>query len=276
MRGIFILHNVEYYYTRGSVKIPALRGIDLTVDHGDFVALMGSNGSGKTTLAYLLNAILKPSRGRVFSCGCPTDEKDKILEIRGRVGLVMQNPDSQIVGPTVEDDIAFGLENLGVKREKMIRIVTEVMDRLHLSHLAGREPHLLSQGEKQRLALAGVLAMEPQAIISDEATSYLDPAGRRDVLDYLVGLNREKGVTLIHITHKLEEALLAKRVLVLREGNLIFDGSPGKLLREEALLRDMGWSLPPLIRLAKLLREKGIPVPPTVLSPKELVEAICP
>ncbi len=276
MKKIFILQNVEYSYARGSLEIPALRGIDLAVEEGDFVALLGPNGSGKTTLAYLLNALLAPRRGQVISCGYSTDRKDKIIEIRRQVGLVMQNPDSQIVGPTVEDDIAFGLENLGMNRERMVSIVSEVMERLQLTHLAGKEPHLLSQGEKQRLALAGVLAMGPRAIISDEATSYLDPEGKRSVLDYFVQLNQEQGLTLVHITHRLEEALMARRVLVLRQGDLVFDGSPRNLLREKELLVQMGWELPPLVRLADSLRGKGVPVPEGVLSPGELVQAICP
>jgi energy-coupling factor transport system ATP-binding protein len=276
MEKIFILQNVVLCYRQAGREVLALHDIDLAIDEGECVALMGANGSGKTTLAHLLNALLLPTRGRVISCGMDTRDASHLWEIRRQVGIILQNPENQIVGPTVEEDIAFGLENIGLERETMRSRVREVMEWLGIEELSGREPHLLSQGQKQKLALAGVLAMRPRAIISDEGTSLLDPRARGEALERLFQLNRQEGITLLNITHRLEEALQADRILVLERGRIIFDGTPRRLLGERALLETMGWEVPPLTRLAELLRVGGIPLPELVSDCREVVRALCP
>lgn len=271
----FILEEVEFSYPQRP-GVPVLKGLDLTIGEGESVALLGSNGSGKTTLAHLLNALVLPTRGRVVTCGLDTCEEKHLWEIRREVGIILQNPDHQIIGPTVEDDIAFGLENLGMEREAMREKVERVMEELELTALRSREPHLLSGGQKQKLALAGVLAMSPRAIVSDESTSLLDPAGRAEVLARLHALNRERGVTLVHITHRLEEALAAGRVLVLSGGAPVFDAPPAELLQERGLLEELGMEAPALARLVELLRAAGLDLPPAPVDGGEVVRLLCP
>lgn len=271
----FILEDVEFAYPQRPDTL-VLKGINLSIKEGEFVALLGSNGSGKTTLAHLLNALTLPTRGRVVSCGLDTMEERHLWEIRRRVGIILQNPDHQIIGPTVEDDIAFGLENLGVEREAMRDTVERVMDELELEPLRAREPHFLSAGQKQKLALAGVLAMQPGAIVSDESTSLLDPASRAEVLSRLRALNRDRGVTLVHITHRLEEALTADRVLVLKAGGAVFDAPPEELLQARGLLRELGMEIPALALFVSLLRERGLELPEVVRDEGEVVKLLCP
>ncbi len=271
----FILEGVDFAYPQRP-GVPVLKGLDLTIAEGESVALLGANGSGKTTLAHLLNALVLPTRGRVVTCGLDTCEERHLWEIRREVGIVLQNPDHQIIGPTVEDDIAFGLENLGMEREAMRETVERVMEELELTPLREREPHLLSGGQKQKLALAGVLAMSPRAIVSDESTALLDPAGRAEVLQRLRALNRERGVTLVHITHRLEEALAAGRALVLSGGAPVFDGPPGELLDRRDLLEELGMDVPALARFTGRLRSAGLDLPRAPAGVGEVVRLLCP
>lgn len=271
----FVLEGVEFAYPQRP-RVPVLKEMDLTIREGEFVALLGSNGSGKTTLAHLLNALVLPTSGRVTAFGLDTSDENNLWEVRRMVGMVLQNPDHQIIGPTVEDDIAFGLENLGLDRAEMRETVERVMDELELTPLREREPHFLSSGQKQKLALAGILAMSPRAVVSDESTALLDPASRAEVLERLRALNRERGTTLLHITHRLEEALAADRVLVLRRGLPAFDGEPAELLRERDLLLELGMELPALARLVGLLRERGLALPEVAHDPGEVVRLLCP
>lgn len=271
----FILQGVDFAYPRRP-DAPIFRGLDLVIAEGESVALLGANGSGKTTLAHLLNALVLPSRGIVTTCGFDTREERHRWEIRREVGIILQNPDHQVIGPTVEDDIAFGLENLGLEREAMREAVERVMEELELTPLRDREPHLLSGGQKQKLALAGVLAMAPRAVVSDESTALLDPAGRAEALGRLHALNRERGVTLVHITHRLEEALAAGRVLVLSGGAIAFDGPPAGLLERRDLLEGLGLEVPALARFTGRLRAAGLDLPAVPADAQEVVRLLCP
>ncbi len=274
MGEAFVLSEAEFAYSPRPSR-PALGPLTLTVGEGEFLAVLGPNGSGKTTFAYLLNALLVPTRGRVFSFGLDTSEPGNVRIIRKSVGMIMQRPDHQIIGPTVEDDIAFGLENLGVPRERMRLEVERAMREAGLSELRDREPHLLSAGQKQRLALAGVLAVSPRAVISDESTAMLDPRGREEVMGLLRRLNREGGKTVIHVTHRLEEAVAADRVLVLRDGRPALLAPPRELLGRTDLLDELGLEVPPMLRLCMRLREEGLLPDGCGFGVDEVVSELC-
>ncbi|GGE20757.1 energy-coupling factor transporter ATP-binding protein EcfA1 [Marinithermofilum abyssi] len=251
----------------------ALQGVNLRIDPGEYVAVMGPNGSGKSTLAKLLNGLLLPTEGCVRVMGKDTRNAEDLWEIRRQVGMVFQNPDNQIVGATVRDDVAFGMENLGVPRAEMLRRIPEVLSQMGL---AGREedsPHHLSGGQKQRLAIAGILAMKPAVILFDESTSMLDPAGRDDVMQAIQDLHRQ-GTTVVHITHSAREASLADRLVVMAEGRVQMQGAPGEVFRQGERLRD--WDLePPLIyRLQEQLQKQGMPLTGTASDTKELVNEL--
>lgn len=275
MGALFVLEGAEFSYLPGSPR-PSLGPLDLSVEEGEFLAVVGPNGSGKTTLAFLLNALLLPTSGRVISCGMDTSDPHCSREVRKKVGIIMQNPDHQILGPTVEDDVAFGLENLGMPRERMVVEVDRVLAAMRLDELRGREPHLLSAGQKQRLAIAGVLAASPLAIISDESTALLDPAGRAEVMGILRRLNRDEGITLVHITHRLEEVAGADRVLVLREGRARFLASPDELLEDESLQEELGMQPSPLLVLLRALQERGLLKRGCPCDVEEMVRELCP
>jgi len=254
---------------------PALSGIDLTVTSGEYIALIGPNGSGKTTLLKLFNALLAPSSGEVLVEGISTVDQDNIYRIREKCGMIFQNPDNQLVATTVEEDIAFGLENLALPSAEIRQRVTAVADRLNLSHLLLHPPHMLSGGEKQRVAIAGVLAMQPHCILMDEPTAMLDPAGRNDVLATVAELNRTEGVAIIHVTHFPEEAAEADRVLLLSSGRLIKDGPPEEVLTDLELLHHYGLQGTTAVELAELLRRDGFSLPPGILHNRELVNSLC-
>ncbi|MDI3269303.1 MAG: energy-coupling factor transporter ATPase [Bacillota bacterium] len=255
--------------------VQALSGLDLTIQHGAFVAIVGGNGSGKSTLARCLNGLLLPQQGSVTVAGLSTSDPAALPEIRRRLGLVFQNPDNQIVAPVVEDDVAFGMENLGVPYETMRERVPWALEVVGLEGMEERAPSTLSGGQKQRLAIAGILAMEPQGIILDEATSMIDPQGRREVLSLIQKLRRERSMTVIWITHHMEEALLADEVVVLHQGTIVAQGKPARVLARPDLER---WNLvpPPGVLLARALREEGVVVPEDVVTVEGLVDALCP
>lgn len=239
-----------------------LRGVDWKVDPGEYVAVIGPNGSGKSTLARLLNGLLIPQQGRVRVKGIPTDDPKRLWMVRKTVGMVFQNPDNQHVAPTVREDIAFGLENLGLPREEMLRRIEEVLEAVGLSGMEERPVHQLSGGQKQRLSIAGIIAMQPEAILLDESTSMLDPAGRMQVLEVIQRLNAD-GITVIHITHSAAEAARARRVTVMAGGRIVLDGSSGTVFRRDEELRHLGLEVPVLADLTGRLRRRGWPLSET-------------
>lgn len=266
--------NVRFSYRVPGARIEALRGVSFTLRRGETLVVLGANGSGKSTLARLANGLLLPSEGTVGVDGLDTGDPETIWELRRRVGLVFQNPDNQIVGTTVEEDVAFGPENLGVGREEMRERITAALGAVGLTGFELREPHLLSGGQKQRLALAGALAMQPRYLVLDEPTSMLDPEGRAGVLGALARL-RAGGHGVIHVTHDLSDAVSADRVLVLVAGEAAFTGTPGELLAVPERLASWGLAAPPIAVLATELRSFGVPVPDAALDPESVVSALC-
>lgn len=258
----------------GREGAPALADISFEIAAGEFVALAGLNGSGKSTLCRLLNALLLPTRGKVTSHGLDTARPEDLAGIRGAVGLIMQNPDNQIVGPTVEDDVAFGPENYAMRREEISSRVEEALEVMGLSALRDREPHLLSTGERKRLAVAGVLAMRPRILVSDESTSMLDPPTRSETMSLYVRLREELGVTVIHATHHPEEILAADRVLLLARGRLLFDGEPRELFHAAELCAEQGLRPPALYLLARELERNGYSLAGVPLEAKEVAERL--
>jgi energy-coupling factor transport system ATP-binding protein len=253
---------------------PALRGVSLVLRAGELVALLGGNGSGKSTLARLCDGLLLPSAGRVVVDGMDTSDEATTWEVRSRVGLVLQDPEDQIVGTVVEEDVAFGPENLGVPRAELRRRVDAALAAVGLTGFERREPHLLSEGQKQRLAIAGALALEPAYLVLDEPVAMLDPRGRRDVLDVVERLVRDEGRGVLHVTHRLEDVASADRAVVLTAGEVAFDGPPEALIADEALMRAAGLALPPVGRLGEALRSRGVAVPYAALSPEAVVAAL--
>ncbi len=241
---------------------PVLKNLSVDIARGEFVAVLGHNGSGKSTLAKLLNMILLPTSGKIYVDGVDiTDEElsdAEVLKLRKTVGMVFQNPDNQLVATIVEDDVAFGPENLGIPSAEIRARVDKALSDVGMSEYAKHEPHRLSGGQKQRVAIAGVMAMLPECIIFDESTAMLDPLGRRDVMESIVKLNREKGITVIMITHYMDEAALADRIVVLNDGEAILDGTPSYVFEQEELLRSCGLAIPQGTELVHKLREAGI------------------
>ena len=265
-----------YPAEEGKRSEPALRGVSLGIEKGSFVVVLGHNGSGKSTLAKHMNAVLLPSGGAVYVEGMDTHNQAMLLEIRRRVGMVFQNPDNQIVTTIVEEDVAFGPENLGVHPEEIRRRVNEALKAVGMEKYARSAPHMLSGGQKQRIAIAGMLAMEPEVLVLDEATAMLDPQGRREVLDIVGRLNRERGMTVVMITQYMEEALSADRVIVMAEGRLIAQGTPREVFSRGRELRANGLDLPPIAMLRDKLIDGGMNIPADVITAEELAEAICP
>ncbi|NLC46225.1 MAG: energy-coupling factor transporter ATPase [Firmicutes bacterium] len=264
------LENVSYRYN----QVTALSEVSLQVQQGEFVAIIGPNGSGKSTLAQLLNALLLPSGGKVRIAGITTADatSSEIWEIRRRVGMVFQNPDNQLVATTVEEDVAFGPENLGLPQKEIRRRVDWALEQVGMTQFAGFEPHKLSGGQKQRVAIAGVLAMEPDCIVLDEPTAMLDPQGRLEVWETLTSLHK-KGITLILITHFMEEAAQAQRIFVLSQGKLIKSGLPHDIF-SQPFLKEIGLRPPQIVELAWQLREQ-IPIPPHIYTTEALVNWLC-
>ncbi len=257
---------------------PVLYDLSLEIDRGEFVAILGHNGSGKSTLAKLLNMILTPTSGKVFVNGVDlTDEamtEEDLLKIRKNMGMVFQNPDNQLIATIVEDDVAFGPENIGVPSGEIRMRVDQALADVGMSEYAKHEPHRLSGGQKQRIAIAGILAMRPECIIFDESTAMLDPIGRREVMDAILRLKEEKNMTVIMITHYMEEAALADRIVVLNDGKLLLDGTPSEVFEQEKLLKSCGLDVPQCTELIHLLRQQGIPLEGRCVSPEECAQLI--
>ncbi len=249
-------------------------GLDLTVDEGDFVAVLGGNGSGKSTLAKHFNAILLPTGGTVWVCGLDTSREENLIPIRRQVGMVFQNPDNQIVANVVEEDVAFGPENLGIPSGEIRQRVDAALNQVGMYAYRQHAPHLLSGGQKQRVAIAGILAMAPKCVVLDEPTAMLDPKGRREVLDTVLQLNREKGITVVLITHHMDEAAKAKRVVILDQGRIAAQGTPAQVFSQVDLLHSLGLAAPETVELCHALNAEGYSLPLDRLDAESCAQAI--
>ena len=276
MAEIIRAENLRYAYPveEGEEPVYVLDGVDLTIEKGSFVVVLGHNGSGKSTLAKTFNGVLLPAGGKVYVEGLDTADANLLLAIRQRVGMVFQNPDNQIVANVVEEDVAFAPENLGVPSEEIRRRVDDALAAVGMSEFVRHAPHLLSGGQKQRIAIAGVLAMEPDCVVLDEATAMLDPVGRREVLETVHRLNREKGITVVLITHHMNEAEQADRVVVMDDGHLVMDGTPAEVFTQVEKLRCMGLTVPDTVDLLDRLRRDGVDVPLTALTVENCADVI--
>ena len=254
---------------------PVLDDISLEIEAGSFVAILGHNGSGKSTFAKHINALLTPTAGKLWVDGLDTGDPENLLNIRGKVGMVFQNPDNQIVASVVEEDVAFGPENLGVPTEEIRRRVDDALAAVGMEKFAHHAPHLLSGGQKQRIAIAGVIAMQPECIVLDEATAMLDPAGRREVIDTVLRLNREQGITVVLITHHMVEAERADRVIVMNDGEVAMDGMPRQVFSQVERLHELGLAAPDTVELLYRLRRDGVDVPLENLTVDECADTIC-
>ncbi len=266
--------NLTFSYKSDEREKVVLDNLNLNIEKGSFTAIIGHNGSGKSTFAKHMNAILLPSGGSISVCGIDSKDEEKLYELRKSAGMVFQNPDNQIVATIVEEDVAFGLENLGIEWEEMHERVEDALKAVNMYKYRKRAPHLLSGGQKQRVAIAGILAMQPQCIILDEPTAMLDPKGRREVMDTILSLNKEKNITIIMITHYMDEAAKADRVIVLDRGKVLFDDTPQKVFENEKELNSLGLGVPHSTALAHRLREKGIKLEGSVLTPEKCAQEV--
>ena len=248
--------------------------LSLKIEQGSFVAVLGGNGCGKSTLAKHFNSILLPCGGKVWVAGMDTADEYKLIAIRRTVGMVFQNPDNQIVANVVEEDVAFGPENLGISSAEIRRRVDNALKQVGMSKYANHAPHLLSGGQKQRIAIAGVIAMEPKCIVLDEPTAMLDPRGRQEVMETITKLNREKGITIVLITHHMDEAAQAQRVVVMHKGQVVTDGTPGEVFCQVELLHKIGLAAPETVELCYELNREGFNLPLDQLSEKECAQAL--
>ena len=268
--------NLKYAYPveEGEKQTFALRGVDLEIEKGSFVVVLGHNGSGKSTLAKTFNGVLLPAGGKVYVEGMDTCDENLLLAIRQRVGMVFQNPDNQIVANVVEEDVAFAPENLGVPSEEIRRRVDDALRSVGMYDFVTHAPHLLSGGQKQRIAIAGIIAMEPECIVLDEATAMLDPVGRQEVLSTIHRLNREKGITVVLITHHMNEAQEADRVIVMDDGLVAMEGTPKEVFTQVDALRSMGLTVPDTVDLLDRLRRAGMDLPLDALAVEECADAV--
>ena len=276
MDNIIELKNVSYLYDEENEPTDrAVDGIDLTISQGEFVGIIGHNGSGKSTLAKLFNGLLLPNEGDVFVLDYNTRDDDTITQVRRNVGMVFQNPDNQMVATIVEEDVAFGAENLGLDPKEIRRVVDESLKAVDMYEFKDKKPHQLSGGQKQRIAIAGVLAMHPNCIIFDESTAMLDPIGRNEVLDTMLRLNKEDGVTIILISHYMEELVHADRIIIMERGHIAMQGSPKEIFSESDKLKQLRLNVPEIVEIAEGLRRGGMPLREGILTAKELVDELC-
>lgn len=276
MPNLIEIKNLKHIYNDADGnEIKALDGINLNIARGEFVAVIGANGSGKSTLARHLNALLLPSAGKCIVGGMDTSEEDNLWKIRQHVGMVFQNPDNQIVAAIVEEDVAFGPENIGVPPAEIRIRVDKALAAVGMTEYAGHAPHLLSGGQKQRIAIAGVLALEPDCIVLDEPTAMLDPRGRSEIVATVKKLNREKHITVVYITHYMEEAMQAERVIAMEGGQIKLQGTPREVFAHVKELHAMGLETPLAAQVAYDLRQKGLKLPEGIISNEELTEELC-
>ena len=276
MDNIITIENLTFEYTRGEESDPvkAIDNISLEIERGSFTAIIGKNGSGKSTLAKNLNGLLLPTEGAVYVNGYDTRDDDNIWNVRQTAGMVFQNPDNQLVSAIVEDDVAFGPENLGVDPAEIRRRVDKALEDVNMGQYKKKAPHLLSGGQKQRIAIAGVVAMKPKCIIFDEPTAMLDPKGRGEIMSIIDELHKE-GITVILITHFMDEAVRADRVIIMNEGRTLLDGTPRQVFRQEELIRSANLDVPLMVEMGAKLRERGIDVPADIITEEKMVEFIC-
>ncbi|MBF1162189.1 MAG: energy-coupling factor transporter ATPase [[Eubacterium] sulci] len=276
MENIIKIDNLYFQYPHGEDEEPklAIKGVSLEIEEGSFTAIIGQNGSGKSTLAKNLNGLLLPSKGAVYVSGMDTRDEDKIWDIRQTAGMVFQNPDNQLVSAIVEDDVAFGPENIGIDSVEIRARVDEALDAVKMGKYKRKAPHLLSGGQKQRIAIAGVVAIRPRCIIFDEPTAMLDPRGRKDIMEIIEKLHRE-GITVILITHFMDEAVKADRVVIMNKGEILLDGTPEHVFSQDELIRSARLDVPMAAEIAIYLRENGIDVPPEVVTAERLKEFVC-
>ncbi len=276
MKEIISVEHLAYTYPglEDSAGVTVFEDMNLTVEQGSFVAILGTNGCGKSTLAKHFNAILLPSGGKVYVGGIDTSNAERIIAVRRNVGMVFQNPDNQIVANVVEEDVAFGPENLGISSPEIRRRVDQALKQVGMYEYREHAPHLLSGGQKQRIAIAGVIAMEPKCIVLDEPTAMLDPRGRREVMETVGRLNREKGITVVLITHHMDEAAKAQRVVVLHQGKVAADGTPKQVFSQVELLHAIGLAAPEPVELCWRLNQQGFSLPLDQLDPEECAQAL--
>ncbi|NBG88984.1 energy-coupling factor transporter ATPase [Isachenkonia alkalipeptolytica] len=277
MEKMIEVQNVTFLYESNDQDdvIKALKDINIEVKKGEFVTIIGHNGSGKSTLAKHINALLKPSEGDVWVKGMNTKEEEETWNIRQTAGMVFQNPDNQIVATIVEEDVAFGPENLGVPSPEIRIRVEEALKTVGMLEYREKGPHLLSGGQKQRIAIAGVIAMKPDCIVLDEPTAMLDPSGRKDVMDTIKKLNREENITVLNITHFMEEAVNSDRVIVMEDGDIVLEGTPREVFSKVGELKTLGLDVPQVTDLAFELRKEGIELPEDILTVDEMVMQLC-
>ena len=276
MENLISAENLAFRYpgVDGAPDVPVFENLNLSIQEGSFVAILGTNGCGKSTLAKHFNAILLPTGGKMYVCGIDTSQIERLMAVRRNVGMVFQNPDNQIVANVVEEDVAFGPENLGIASPEIRRRVDMALKQVGMYEYREHAPHLLSGGQKQRIAIAGVIAMEPKCIVLDEPTAMLDPQGRKDVIDTVKKLNKDKGITVVLITHHMDEAAQADRVVVLNKGTVAADGTPREVFSQVKLLHSIGLAAPQGVELCWALNQQGYQLPLTTLEPEECAQAL--
>lgn len=276
MDNIITIENLIFEYTRGDESQPvrAIDNLNLEIERGSFTAIIGKNGSGKSTLAKNLNGLLLPTEGVIYVDGFDTRDDDSIWNVRQTAGMVFQNPDNQLVSAIVEDDVAFGPENLGIEPAEIRRRVDKALADVNMGQFKKKAPHLLSGGQKQRIAIAGVVAMKPKCIIFDEPTAMLDPKGRSEIMSIIDELHAE-GITVILITHFMDEAVRADRVIIMHEGRILLDGAPQEVFEQEELIRSVNMDVPLMVEMGAKLRKAGINVPKDIITEEKMVEFIC-
>ena len=276
MDNIITIENLIFEYTRGDESQPvrAIDNLNLEIERGSFTAIIGKNGSGKSTLAKNLNGLLLPTEGVIYVDGFDTRDDDNIWNVRQTAGMVFQNPDNQLVSAIVEDDVAFGPENLGIEPAEIRRRVDKALEDVNMGQFKKKAPHLLSGGQKQRIAIAGVVAMKPKCIIFDEPTEMLDPKGRAEIMSIIDELHAE-GITVILITHFMDEAVRADRVIIMHEGHILLDGTPQEVFEQEELIRSVNLDVPLMVEMGAKLRKAGIDVPRDIITEEKMVEFIC-
>lgn len=271
MSSIIEFKDVTFQYEENGPKV--LKNISFSIKANETTAIIGHNGSGKSTIAKLMNGLLVPQEGEIYIDGIQLTD-DTVWDIRQKIGMVFQNPDNQFVGTTVRDDVAFGMENRGFPRQLMVERIEEALQSVQMESYAGHEPHRLSGGQKQRVAIAGIFALQPKVMILDEATVMLDPIGRKEIMETITKLRKEENLTLITVTHDLEEVIQADYVIVLNEGKIYQEGTPEEILKEGEALRSIGLDYPFSVQLAKTLRQKGLPIEDDTLTQEQLLEAL--
>ncbi|WP_346870690.1 energy-coupling factor transporter ATPase [Clostridium sp. UBA5119] len=272
-----ISENLRYTYppdSEGNIKL-AIDGVNITINKGEFVVVLGHNGSGKSTFAKHINALLIPTEGKISVSGYDTSKEENIWNVRSKAGMVFQNPDNQIVATIVEEDVAFGPENLGVEPKEIRRRVDESLKRVNMYDYKKHGPHLLSGGQKQRVAIAGILAMMPECIVLDEPTAMLDPSGRKEVINTIMDLNKNNGITIVYITHFMEEAVAADKIYVMDSGKVIVEGKPREVFQNVEIMKNLGLDVPQMTELAYELNKSGVNIKSDILTIDEMVRELC-